>query len=488
MTRSRRSGNALVLVGHGSHLSPDSSAPVYAHAAEIRRRGVFDEVLEVFWKEEPCLRDALDLLESENVWIVPIFLAEGYFTRQVLPRELGLGTDTSRRALQTVHYCPPVGTHPMMADMILRRAREVSGLTADERRESALVVVGHGTDRSASSGDTVYSLVERLRALGEFGHIVCGFLDESPAIGDVVRDVDVERIVLVPFFVAEGWHTRTTIPDELGLQGDLTVEAGRRIWYSPPIGTLDDIADVILSIAAEAGASLRAESPRDPPGPKLLEESPIAEARNEFFQWLGQAGSRGRTFLQVLIRPTAAGRFEVRHLEDADLPLASLTPHRDPPAATPLARSTQSGAFRPLRSAANLARGWVFLDLDATGLWTTLSNLYPAAVLHWHRGRTGDLRTVSYDRWASRQSGIYSGLRDLPSHRLAEMVDACCHEHRCLRSLTWGYSLPVVRGPLDHGAVPCLEPCTLFAAVARDKLVSIGSGQPLAGELAEAYR
>ena len=53
---------ALIVVGHGSHLSAESSAPVREHAERIREMGIFDEVLEAFWKEEPNLRDAVDLV------------------------------------------------------------------------------------------------------------------------------------------------------------------------------------------------------------------------------------------------------------------------------------------------------------------------------------------------------------------------------------------------------------------------------------------
>ena len=48
-----------MLVGHGTTQNPDSAAPVVQHAAELRRRGVFAEVREAFWKQEPQARDVL---------------------------------------------------------------------------------------------------------------------------------------------------------------------------------------------------------------------------------------------------------------------------------------------------------------------------------------------------------------------------------------------------------------------------------------------
>ncbi len=74
-------------------MNPDSSAPTLAHAAEIRRRNVFADVECAFWKEEPSLRDAKFLFDPESireVYVVPNFISEGYFTQTVVPRELEL--------------------------------------------------------------------------------------------------------------------------------------------------------------------------------------------------------------------------------------------------------------------------------------------------------------------------------------------------------------------------------------------------------------
>jgi sirohydrochlorin cobaltochelatase len=80
----------LLIVGHGSTVNPDSSVPTWAHAAEIRRRRVYGDVGCAFWKEEPSLRDTLFLFappQIREVYVVPNFISEGYFTQTVIPRE-----------------------------------------------------------------------------------------------------------------------------------------------------------------------------------------------------------------------------------------------------------------------------------------------------------------------------------------------------------------------------------------------------------------
>ena len=65
---------------------------------EISRRGIFGEVHCAFWKEEPSLRQVWHMIERDDVYVVPNFISEGYFTRTVIPRELELqGAVTAAR-------------------------------------------------------------------------------------------------------------------------------------------------------------------------------------------------------------------------------------------------------------------------------------------------------------------------------------------------------------------------------------------------------
>src|SRR3954465_7379445 len=118
---------ALVLVGHGSTLNAESSAPVYQHADELRKRKIFAQVQEAFWKIEPYLAGVLRGVFAPRVFIVPLFISEGYFTEEVIPRELGFasGKRVRQQGAQTVHYCGPIGTHDSMTEVLLSRAKEI---------------------------------------------------------------------------------------------------------------------------------------------------------------------------------------------------------------------------------------------------------------------------------------------------------------------------------------------------------------------------
>jgi len=270
---------ALVIAAHGSHLNAESSTPAFAHADTIRAAGAFEEVREAFWKEEPSFREVLRTLDSEEVYVVPLFVSEGYFTEQVIPRELRLagwdvadwnseGTDadyvtlTAEDVDKTVHYCGPAGTHESMTDVIVQRAESVTG-DPDVGEGVGLAVVGHGTKRNENSAKATEYHAERVRETGRFEEVRALFMDEEPEVDDVTDYFESEDVVVVPLFVADGYHTQEDIPEDMELTDDYregydvpTDVDGTRIWYAGAVGTEALMADVLLERAADAGADV----------------------------------------------------------------------------------------------------------------------------------------------------------------------------------------------------------------------------------------
>jgi len=270
---------ALVIVAHGSHLNAGSSAPTFDHADTIRATGAFDEVREGFWKEEPSFREVLRTVESDEVYVVPLFISEGYFTEEVIPRELRLdgwdpkawdsdGTSATNVTLEatdvgkTVHYCGPVGTHEAMSDVIVQRAESVTG-DSEVGDGFGLAVVGHGTERNENSAKAIEYHADRIREMGRFDEVQALFMDEDPEVDDVTDFFESDDIVVVPLFVADGYHTQEDIPEDMGLTDDYrdgwdtpAEVDGHRIWYSGAVGTEPLMADVVLERAADAGADV----------------------------------------------------------------------------------------------------------------------------------------------------------------------------------------------------------------------------------------
>lgn len=245
---------ALVIVGHGSHLNEDSSLPVYEHAQRIREQfpGEYGEVVECFWKEEPSMRHVLDTLESEEVYVVPAFISEGYFTQQVIPRELGLDGAVTHYNGKTIRYAGPLGTFELMADVILERTGDLMRDKTPDSGETTLVLLGHGTDINKNSSGVIYLNADRIRERGLYDYVEVGFLDQEPEITKVVENCASANIIVIPVFIAEGWHTRETIPEDLGLTGEMTRLEGKTIYYGAPVGTHPSMAGLIAARAREA--------------------------------------------------------------------------------------------------------------------------------------------------------------------------------------------------------------------------------------------
>src|ERR1051325_1745386 len=180
------SSAALLIVAHGSTVNADSSAPTLAHVAEIRRRGVFTDVQCAFWKEEPSLRDALFLFDPESireVYVVPNFISEGYFTQTVVPRELELnGRVTKRSNGQVWRSSDPVGNHALMTELLLKRAREVAPDAA--LTETSLLIVAHGTDLNENSAVAAKREAEKIRARGKYAAVLNVYMEEPPLVSD----------------------------------------------------------------------------------------------------------------------------------------------------------------------------------------------------------------------------------------------------------------------------------------------------------------
>src|SRR5207244_6472439 len=110
------------------------------------------------------------------------FISEGYFTEEVIPRELGLCRNdqpdfprVQQRGDQTIYYCGPVGTHDSMTNVLLARAREIiekqPGPASAQRKDIALFIAGHGTGNNENSRAAIERQVEPIRALNFYAAV-----------------------------------------------------------------------------------------------------------------------------------------------------------------------------------------------------------------------------------------------------------------------------------------------------------------------------
>ena len=254
----KRPGTALVIVGHGSTTNPDSSEPNHLLADAIRAQGIFDEVLCCFWKEEPSMREILHSVSSPDVYIVPNFISEGYFTQTVIPRELELEGFMTRRNGKTILYCEPVGNHSSMTEVLLKRARETAPGIPES--ETSLLIVGHGTNLNDNSAKAAKSQCRIISEMGLYPEVLPTYMEEAPLISDWASMTSQQNVVVIPFFISDGLHSYQDIPVLLGIREEVGPAAsqsavfksnphhlhGKNLFYGSAIGTDPMMARVLL--------------------------------------------------------------------------------------------------------------------------------------------------------------------------------------------------------------------------------------------------
>ncbi|HEV2211146.1 MAG TPA: CbiX/SirB N-terminal domain-containing protein [Verrucomicrobiae bacterium] len=280
MSQTEFADTALVLLGHGTTRDENSSAPVFQHAAALRDRRLFAEVHEAFWKQPPQIQEVLASPRTRRVLIVPLFMSEGYFSEEAIPRALGFATEGPAESARVRHrdnqilvYCRPVGTHPALTRVVAARAAEVIQQApfprAPATADTTLFAAGHGTEQSENSRLAIDRHVEILRQERAYAAVHAVFLDEEPRIAACFQLAQTRNIVMVPCFVSDGLHVRQDIPVLLGEPARLvqqrlqagqptwrnpTEKQGKLVWLSRSVGSESGLAELILERASEGAA------------------------------------------------------------------------------------------------------------------------------------------------------------------------------------------------------------------------------------------
>jgi len=149
-----------------------------------------------------------------------------------------------------------------------------------------------------------------------------------------------------------------------------------------------------------------------------------------------------------------------------------------------IAKYDSSGAYRPLKGAPNLPRGWLIELATIDELKKALDFFYPGAIGAWLAYQAGTARPVCLRETLNRQTGMYRVTRKMTEEQAQNLVrEACRSDGQCLRTILWGIEedqspdfLPSSKSDpafdqtgQKRAALPflCLEACNLLVAAAR---------------------
>ena len=299
-TNSKLSNDAaVILVSHGSTLP--FAEEVFTEIKEkfIEKSGMAAEIgyMKV---SKPTIAGAVEILKEEvedlnKIIALPVFLAPGIHTNIDIPQLLGLeplevdprcpdGNYPDEHYLSIaddvvfdgeIELLSSIGPRDELIDIIHKRIKEaLADSKLDDDAKTGILLVTHGSrlNYNKEFATEVYNKFEKTCELpSSFGFMeLCGpSIPES--INKLVDENALERLVVVPIFIAPGMHTTHDIPHILGFLEehehshshshdhddhdhvhDLTpVEFDGEILYPEPIKADDILIDILIYMVNE---------------------------------------------------------------------------------------------------------------------------------------------------------------------------------------------------------------------------------------------
>ena len=147
--------------------------------------------------------------------------------------------------------------------------------------------------------------------------------------------------------------------------------------------------------------------------------------------------SEAFVFGQILVNPLPDGRFRLCHREDGGK-RSECEVFGTPEAALDIARTDDSGNYRPLKTAPDLRHGWQ-LDVDGvTELESALEHFYPGRLAMLEAYGSGRLKTTPLRETLGRQTGMYRVAANISDSQLDCLIaDFCRSDSGCLRTVLW---------------------------------------------------
>lgn len=436
------SGTALILAGHGSHVSANTGGIVWSYVDRLRSWGVADEITACFWKEAPAFSQVLGTVEANDVVIVPVFSARGYFTSEVLPSELGLGGDCARRGGKTIRLTRPLGEHPKLQAIVEGRLRATIERFGLQPEETAAVVIGHGTRRNRQSRDSARQQARRIRELNWLSEAIDAYLDDQPDIPSVYRRTRAANIIALPYFVADGAHVRGDIPRALGITQLDSVNwvEERAVYYCDPVGSDESVPGLILDLARETGLPF--------------------ERKEATGAWRNYPRAGRRDLLQALESETILQFGQVMVSHERAWHCANREPGRAITSPAALRAFVRDEPFRPLATSADLVAGWQ-VDLgEPEDAQAVIETVYPGLVADWAANRRGSLKCESLQAIGLRQNGMFKDIHRLPPYVIEMTLDKICGN--CVREPAWWTQMTS-----DERNLPCRSACNVWLSTAR---------------------
>ena len=278
----------ILLVGHGSRIPYNKK--VVKEVAEKYAKTMPEYNVEIGFMElvEPNIPTAFNKLKKtgvKRIIVNPIFLAHGMHTKVDIPTILTLepmkieGHHHSHSHGHHHHhdrqaksepvefdgeiiYLEPLGADDKIVDIVEERINtELSKYPDASPRNTGILLAGHGSSLPYNN-EVIETIAEKYIERTPGYHIEAGFMRLSkpsiPESFNKIKDYGVERVIVVPVFLADGIHTKLDIPTTLNLEPEPienypepnvsrtdVIEFDGEIIYTRPLGADDKIVEIV---------------------------------------------------------------------------------------------------------------------------------------------------------------------------------------------------------------------------------------------------
>lgn len=163
------SETGVALVGHGTDRHARSDRATRDHAARIDGLNRYAEVCALFLDEAPFVRDLTAHVATEEIAVVPVFVADGHHTTEDIPQSFGHPGVGRTAAIDNrrVHYTRAVGTEPRLADLVVDRAIS-AGARADPELD------GRPSGPAAGADEAFLAWIEASDGRRRWGELTIG--------------------------------------------------------------------------------------------------------------------------------------------------------------------------------------------------------------------------------------------------------------------------------------------------------------------------
>lgn len=161
--------------------------------------------------------------------VYPLFLANGFFMAQVLPKRLA-------RLVPGATILPPFGVEAgfptLVADTLVKAAREAGF----DQAQTSILLAAHGSEMFPASRLSTEELAGEVARRTSFKTVAVGFIEEQPLIEEAARDLG--QAICLPLFALSASHASVDVPESLA-------KAGFKGITLPPIGMHPSVPGLI---------------------------------------------------------------------------------------------------------------------------------------------------------------------------------------------------------------------------------------------------